>query len=199
MSIILESFYHIYNQGNNKQVIYNERSDYLYFLKLVREIALTKCEILAFCLMPNHFHFLIFSNKESVNTFQLGSLRVTELGNAFRVISSKYAQYFNKKYSKTGSLFRPKTKMKLVETENDYPFICFNYIHQNPLKATLVTKMEDWEFSSFKDFCSFRNDTLLNESLAKELLDIDLDSFYKDSNKMIDFDTSKIFEKDLIV
>ena len=53
---------------------------------------------------------------------------------------------------------------------DDYPFICFHYIHQNPLKAGLVKRMEDWEMGSFQDYAGLRNGTLCNRKIAQELL-----------------------------
>lgn len=58
--------------------------------------------------------------------------------------------------------------------QDNHPFICFHYIHQNPLKANLVEQMEDWEMSYYKDYTGLRSGTLCNQQLAKDLLDIPL-------------------------
>jgi len=60
------------------------------------------------------------------------------------------------------------TKIKDHNPENQYPEICFNYIHQNPVKAGLVNKDTDWEFSSAQDYAGIRNGKLVNKSLAKK-------------------------------
>jgi|TARA_R100000027_G_C2235254_1_gene90369 REP element-mobilizing transposase RayT len=102
--------------------------------------------------MPNHYHFLIYTNQKSIEPVKLGLLESQVLKNCFRLLNSRYSTEYNNKYSRTGSLFRQKTKFKILENRKDnYPFICFNYIHQNPLKAGLVKKMEDWKYSSFQD------------------------------------------------
>ncbi len=54
-----KEIYHIYNRGNNSQLIFFEKENYNHFLRLVKKFLLPNCEILAWCLMPNHFHFLI--------------------------------------------------------------------------------------------------------------------------------------------
>lgn len=59
------TIYHIYNQGNNKQIIFPEERNYIFFLKKVRKHLLPCVDILAYCLMPNHFHFLIYTNEKS--------------------------------------------------------------------------------------------------------------------------------------
>jgi len=61
-----------------------------------------------------------------------------------------------------------------------------NYIHQNPMKAKLVKWMEDWDYSSFKDYYGLRNGTLVNKKLAAQLLDINMNTFYDDSYRLID-------------
>ncbi len=79
-----------------------------------------------------------------------------------------------------------KLNLKKLEIQNDhYPFICFNYIHQNPLKAGLVKKMEDWKYSSFQDYLGIRKGTLCNFELTEQLLDIQKDDFYTTSYSVI--------------
>ena len=136
--------------------------------------------------MPNHYHFLIYTNQKSIESIQLGLLESQVLKNSFRLINSGFSAEINNKYSRTGSLFRQKTKFKLLENRKDnYPFICFHYIHQNPLKAGLVEKMEDWKYSSFQDYLGLRNGTLCNFQLAEKLIDIQKDDFYNTSYSVI--------------
>jgi len=75
-------------------------------------------------------------------------------------------------------------------TENfnkrDIVLICFNYIHQNPIKAKLVKKFEEWEFSSFLDFMGIRNGELVNKELAYQLINFDKENFYKQSVIILD-------------
>jgi hypothetical protein len=72
----------------------------------------------------------------------------------------------------------------MIESE-EYAFICFNYIHQNPMSAQLCQKMEDWEFSSFRDYINQRKGTLGNKQMARELIGIDDEIVYKESYKII--------------
>lgn len=173
--------YHFYNQGNNKASVFYARENYLYFLSKVRKFIRPHCEILAYCLMPNHFHFLIYTTPDSVETVKHGSLNLTKLNNGFRLVLSSYSQAINKQLKRTGSLFRQRTKSKLLNHKDYYPLVCFQYIHQNPLRADIVSKLEDWEFSSFREYASFRNGSLINKKLCVNLLDISLNTFYKDS------------------
>jgi len=188
MPILPAQFYHVYSQGNNHEIIFKERTDYLNFLNSVRKKILPKGDIVCYCLMPNHYHFLLYTTIQGCKSIQLGNIISQEISNAFRLLNSGYANKFNKKYNRSGSLFRQKTKFKLLNNNSqqvDYPFICFNYIHQNPLKAGLVKKMEDWEFSSFRDYLKTRNGTLCNYTIAKELLAINTKFFYQESYSVI--------------
>jgi putative transposase len=137
--------------------------------------------------MPNHFHFLIHSTKDSEKIKRIGNIDVCELSNGFRLLQSNYAMYFNKQYERTGSLFRQKTKSKsMAEGDNHYGFVAFQYIHQNPLKAGLVTRMENWIYSSFADYLKLRNGTLCDQELAFKLIGFDRANFAKESYNLID-------------
>jgi len=157
-----ENFYHIYNRGINKQKIFHQDQDYILFLSKVNKVFTPSVNILSWCLMPNHFHFLVYViENENLKKFNFN------LGNML----SSYAQVFNLKYNRTGSLFQQRTKLKLLDNNDQYyPLVCFNYIHQNPLKAGLVAKMEEYVYSSFKDYIGLRNGVLCNKSLARHLL-----------------------------
>lgn len=200
MTIIPNQLYHIYNQGNNKEQIFKDRADYLLFLKKYRELIYPVAETVCYSLMPNHFHFLINTNPKSAEKVLLGRIESTQLGNGFRLLTSGYANEFNKKYERSGSLFRQKTQAKNLETINDqnhisdYSFICFQYIHQNPMIANLCSKMEDWEFSSFKDYLEMRNGTLINKQVAFDLIGASKENFYEESYSVISEEKiSKLF------
>jgi len=182
MNIDPFEIYHIYNQGNNKETIFFEDSDYLKFMRLFRKLVFPLCKVLAYCLMPNHFHFLIYTSENAANSKRIGSVESCELSNAFRLLQSSYAQYVNKKYNRTGSLFRQKAKAKpMLEGNEHYQLAAFQYIHQNPLKGTLVNRMEDWPYSSFKDFAGFRNGTLCDKLLAETLIGYNKNNFLTES------------------
>lgn len=59
--------YHVYNQGNNRQPIFISRANYLFFLKKMRRQLLRKSHVLAYCLMPNHFHWMLYVTKADIN------------------------------------------------------------------------------------------------------------------------------------
>jgi REP element-mobilizing transposase RayT len=197
MKIISGQTYHIYNQGNNQETIFYCNEDYLEFLKIFRKTVYPHCKVLAYCLMPNHFHFLIDATEESARIKRIGNIDSCELSNGFRLLQSSYAQYINKKYERTGSLFRQKAKAKSTsDGSGQHRLTAFHYIHQNPLKAGLVTKLEDWPFSSFADYAGLRNGTLCNKLLAQQLLGFGSGNFIKESYESININIEeKIFDK----
>lgn len=130
---VSNSFYHLYNRGANKQQIFLDDNDYTVFLSFLKRY-LTKSknkplhlfdqvQLIAYCLMPNHFHLLLKQkNKQSITNFM-------------RAVSNSYVQYFNKKYHRTGPLFENTYKAILLEDEN-YLLYLTKYIHLNPLAIT---------------------------------------------------------------
>jgi REP element-mobilizing transposase RayT len=196
LNIQAGQLYHIYNQGNNQEVLFKSKENYLLFLKIYKEKVEPFAELISYCLMPNHFHFLINVNEHAVDKVMLGSVQSTKLGNGFRLLCSSYANEFNKQNNRTGSLFRQKTKAKCLDSKTNYALICFHYIHQNPMLAGLCDKMEDWEFSSFRDYCGLRNigNSLINKSLAFDLALVSDDRFYEESYEVIGDDfISKLY------
>lgn len=94
-----------------------------------------------------------------------------------------YTRAINVQENRSGSLFREGTKFKNnlkdkfitvnhrdFTNDNSYARNCFEYIHQNPVKAKMVTKAEDWEFSSAKDYLGLRKETISNVALGEELM-----------------------------
>lgn len=211
MKFLLNNSYHIYNRGNNKNNIFFNRGNYFYFTYKIRKYLLPHCSILAYCLMPNHFHFLIFVDRNIGGTDYINepshldqSNRATDLpiSKGLRILLSSYSQAVNIQQKRTGNLFQQNTKIKCISdipcdnfSYNYYDFICFNYIHQNPLKAKLVKKIEDWEFSSFRDYIGLRKGTLCNLKLAYKIItNLEKETLYKMSyENLIKEDVDKIF------
>jgi putative transposase len=145
------------------------------------------CDILNYCLMPTHFHLLIHATKTTVETKKVGLIEKNILSEGIRNLLQTYAKAINKQNDTTGSLFQQNTKAKCIsEGSKLYGEVCFHYNHQNPMRAGLVKRMEDWNYSSFKDYSGLRNGTLCNRALAIQLLDINPETFYQDSYSTID-------------
>ena len=178
MELLQGQLYHIYNRGNNKQPIFYSKENYSFFLMKMRNHLLKKAQILAYCLMPNHFHWLAYTNKTWKN--MAGSLN-KDIG----ILLRSYTQAINKRYQRTGSLFQQKTKA-IELSKRSYARTCFHYIHQNPLRANLVNKMPEWPFSSYPDYAGMRNGSLINKKLAYRHLGISQERFIHESKQALD-------------
>lgn len=171
MHLIEGEFYHIYNRGNNKGQIFFNEDNYLFFLKKIREQLSPCVDIIAYCLMPNHFHLLIQANEKSITErTSFGGKSMQEFAYRVGIMLSSYTQAINKQNNTTGSLFQQKTKAKILAEEQNNSRIsyldeCFYYIHQNPLAAGLVNDLSDWPYSSYPDYAGLRNGTLYKKDI----------------------------------
>ena len=189
MEFFESELYHIYNRGNNRQKIFFKPDNYIFFLKKVRRYILPYCDILSYSLMPNHFHFLIHSDKRTIATKTIRTQAKNVLSEGIRLLLSSYAQAINKQNQFSGSLFQQNTKARpIVKGSRNYDLTVFHYIHQNAYRGKLVEKMEDWEYSSFVDYCGKRNGNLCNKELAIKLLGLNMATFYEDSYKALGID-----------
>lgn len=145
------SYYHIYNRGNRKQNIFLHINDYKRFLKRTKEYKKEfDITILGYCLMPNHFHFLLKQEKQdSISSFML------KLG-------TSYAKYFNIKYEEVGSLFQGRFKAKLIDSD-EYLLQVSRYIHRNPIAiSTPGVELALYPWSSYKAYIEVQKNDLVD-------------------------------------
>lgn len=190
------NIYHVYNQGNNRQPIFFQQRDYLIFLNLYKRLFEPVSSTIAWCLMPNHFHFMIYADERCNEKIKQGGIYLDPITNSIRKLLSGYTRIFNNQYEKTGSLFRQKTKSKCLSAIDikpgspdqiqDYYINCFHYIHQNPLRAKLIEQLEDWEFSSYRDYAGLRTGTLCKKELGIVHCNYSPESFMELSNKLVE-------------
>lgn len=180
MEFIEGNAYHIYNRGNNKQQIFFNHENYLFFLRKVKNEFAPYCEILSYCLMPNHFHLIVFIKQPT---------RDKNLNKAIAILLRSYTRAIQIQENFTGSLFQQKTKAKeLTNNVNDtlnYLSICAHYIHQNPLKAGLVSNLNDWKYSSYLDYLALRRGTLCNKELFYNLAGVEKEQFIEEFEILI--------------
>lgn len=188
--------YHIYNQGNNRHKIFLDRENYLFFLRKIHEHVLPFADILAWCLMPNHFHLMVHVNHveiEEIPSPTQSRTRNSELmsfNKSIGIMLASYTRAINKQQNWSGSLFRSETKAVCMTDVNgispnwitrmgitefiidnhdiEYLNVCFNYILFNPVKDRLVKRPQDWEFSSYSDFIGIRKGSMINRNRIQE-------------------------------
>jgi putative transposase len=171
MSFKPGNFYHVYNCGNNKQKIFFTKDNYLFFKNKMRKELIPCCSVLAYCLMPNHFHLLIYFDFKDIRFRE--SIKMESLDRKIGTLQSSYTRAVNNQQNRTGSLFQAKFKMVEI-TDKKRALYCLHYIHQNPVKAALTKSPAGWEFSSFGEYQS-RENGLCDKVLAEQLLGLPLD------------------------
>jgi REP element-mobilizing transposase RayT len=139
-------YYHLYNRGHNRQCIFFERENYAFFLHRLRNYLLPILDVVAYCLMPTHYHLLVL-------------LKEADLSHQMQLFGISYTKAMNKRYDRVGALFQGAFQAKHVG-ENDYLVHLSRYIHPNPLTTGLVKQSEDWEFSSYLEYVGLRDGTL---------------------------------------
>ena len=131
--------YHIVQRGNNREACFIEFENYQFYLELWQECASRYgVKVHAYCLMTNHIHVLATPDTEE------------SISRATRVIGSRYAQYFNRQYHRTGTLWEGRHKSSLVQSDR-YFLICSRYIELNPVSASMVERPEHYRWSSYRE------------------------------------------------
>ena len=134
---IQSSFFHIMTQGINRNYIFDKSEDIKYYIKIMYQISDEyRIKIIAYCIMNNHAHILL--ETESID----------ELSNYMHRINTKYARYYNRKYNRVGYVFRNRFKSEGIYND-EHLYNCINYIYNNPVKAKICNKPEDYPYSNY--------------------------------------------------
>lgn len=183
-----DKYYHIYNHGNANDDLFLEEKNYTYFLTRFYQYTNSVSETFAYCLLPNHFHFLIKikSEKELEKVYlkkypkqNLQSLEylTANTSRQFSNFFNAYAKAFNKIYNRRGALFIDAFGRKEVKDKN-YLIKLVHYIHYNPVHHGFVNKIEDWIFSSYNLIISGTDPNIRRKDVINWFEDLDNFIFY---------------------
>lgn len=185
-----DGYFHVFNRGNAKMDIFKDDNDYKAFLFRLKENLFPEkvpesarkpltshsyvrkllpsgaFSLLAYCLMPNHFHLLLRQN---------AGLTISKL---MLKVCGGYSKIFNKKYNRIGSLFQDQYKTVRVETDSQLLWLS-SYIHNNPKTAGLVKESEDWQWSSYPDYIGLRQGILADKSFVLGMVNTGLNQYQK--------------------
>jgi len=206
-------FYHVYNRGVEKRIIFKETQDYKVFLsylkeylspqydnfKLKKEFTLQgetfkgvprqpknyygKIDLISYCLMPNHFHFLL----KQVSNNQMQEF--------VRSISTRYSMYFNKKYNRIGSLYQGPYKAVLI-SHDTFLLHLSRYIHLNPSEFSIDLTNT---YSSYAEFLGLRNTLWIKQDIILNLFNNMVTKDFKKINNYKDFvEKAKINDKEIV-
>ncbi len=187
------NIYHVMLRGINQQTIFEDEEDYIKFLETIKNYkAISGFKVYAYCLMSNHSHFLIKVEKE-------------ELDVIIKRIAGSYVYWYNWKYYRKGHLFQDRYKSEPVETD-EYLFTVIRYIHQNPVKAGIANRIDNYKYSSYSSYIGesefvdtdfplsmMKKEAFINfnnEESKEKCLDVDNRDF-----RINDADAKKIIEK----
>jgi putative transposase len=178
--LLTETFYHIYNRGINGETIFKSSDNYLYFLNKYAHFISPVAETYSYCLLKNHFHFLIKTRSEE--DIQKVFREKAKIGSSlislqFSHLFNGYTQAINKKHSRTGSLFEHPFRRKEIADEEYLRRVTF-YIHFNAEKHKLCADFREYRFSSYKAFLSNKKTNLKKEEVLK---------WFENENGLIDF------------
>lgn len=136
--------YHLFGRGVGKEKVFKEEKDYLHFLEVVSIKLLPLSEIYAYCLIPNHYHFMLKVVDEPI----LFSRAIGEMG-------VSYAKWFNNKYHRMGGLFISPYKRISLDSDREIAWIPW-YIHRNPMHHGLTLNWEQYQWSSYSAYVTGR-------------------------------------------
>ena len=148
-------YYHIFNRGAGKSKIFFVEDNYRYLLDLIQKyMGKYDISMIAYCLMPNHYHFL------------LRQMAGEPISKFINVLFNSYVQALNRQQDRTGTLFGGRFKHICLDDWNYLSHLC-RYIHRNPVKAGLVSAPEDWVYSNFREWIGLRNSELKDDAFIQ--------------------------------
>lgn len=146
--------YHVFVRGVGRMQIFEDADDNTYALDLLRRMSFEEgCSILAYCLMGNHFHLLV-------------KMSLEDLSEAMRRLEVSYAQYFNGKYERVGTLFQGRFGSEPI-TSDEQLLAAVRYIHLNPTKAG-IAPFNAFEWSSYREYA--QGAEIADTSLVLEMI-----------------------------
>ena len=149
-------YYHIYNRGCNRQKIFANHGNYIFLLERINKyLAHYPVTVIAYCLMPNHYHLLL--RPESEDT----------LSPFIQRLFNSYTQAFNKQQNRTGTLFEGRARNRLVDSLEYVLHLC-RYIHLNPVTAGLVSQPDEWIYSNYPEWVEKRDGILVDRQFIRQ-------------------------------
>ena len=142
-------------QGVNKEYIFNKNEYIEKYLNIIKENkANYNFTIMAYCIMNNHAHFLVYTEN------------IEDFGKFMHKVNLLYAQMYNKKENRCGVLFRNRYKTEPIY-ERKHLLNCIKYIHNNPVKAKIVSRCDEYKYSSYTDYIN--NKGVAKSKIVKEI------------------------------
>lgn len=178
------NFVHVLVQGINREFILDKNEyieKYLHLLKTKKKNLYIY--IISYCIMNNHIHLLIYYNN------------LNDLSKYMQKVNTAFAKYYNQTLGRVGFVFRDRYKTEPILNER-HLINCIKYIHNNPVKANIVNRCDEYTYSSYKDFLC---ENKINEIYIETGVNIDINSIIEQSNTeyFIDIDENIEMKMDI--
>ena len=166
-SLEYECFYHIFNRSVSDVNLFKNDSDFQFFLNKFKEYCLPYFDLYAYCLIPNHFHFIAkvkstatikkITEKEqflAAQKYNQAEISINDyISNQLKRLFSSYALTYNNKYKRKGPLFQNKVKRIFIQNDDRLRFL-IAYVHHNPIHHSFTKNYSGWNYSSFSGLIS---------------------------------------------
>ena len=148
-------YYHIYNRGASQGNIFCEKDNYIFVLRKMKKYTQSlDLTLIAYCLMPTHYHFLTRQDGEH------------PAGLLPQRVFNSYTKAYNKQYDRSGTLFQGPYQVIHVDEQTYLLHLC-RYIHANPVKDGLVSELEGWPYSNYLEWVGLRAGTLVDRDFIR--------------------------------
>jgi REP element-mobilizing transposase RayT len=152
--LIAGQYYHIYNRGVNRQPIFFGEANWIFFIRLIQKYFQPNLvEILAYCLMPTHYHLLVYLLTDDFAK------------KVMQPFSVSYTKAINEQHERVGPLFQGPFQTAWVG-QSTYLLQLSSYIHMNPVHVNLVKHPADWPYSSYRDYIGSREGTIPHKKMV---------------------------------
>jgi putative transposase len=181
----VKGYYHVYNRGVDKNVIFFNSKNYLHCLHLVKRYkARYGITVIAYCLMPNHY-YLLLRQDEDIPIYRF----INSLFNS-------YVQAVNREQNRRGTLFQGRYQYVHVDRDEYIVHLC-RYIHLNPVKANLVSRPEEWEYSNFREWTDLRKGSLKDQDFISAYFQSPEEymEFCVNSSELVEGESKRLIEK----
>jgi putative transposase len=153
--LVPNAYYHIYNRGNNRQKVFFQQENYLYFLEGLKRYVLPAADILVYCLMPTHYHLMV--RVKQTAEVSLGMMK----------LSVSYTKAINKRFARVGVLFQGPFQARPILDSRHLFHLC-RYVHANPVKDGLVNDPFNWPYSNYLEWIGERNGSLFDPCFVQK-------------------------------
>lgn len=143
--------YHAINRGNRKQTVFHDEGDYARFMLLVaRACERVPMRLLAWCLMPNHFHLVLWPHDDG------------DMSRWMHWLLTSHVRWYHRRYESSGRVWQGRFKSFPIE-EDHHLLAVLRYVERNPLRAELVKRAEEWRWSSLQSWLTGSEPKLIHE------------------------------------